>query len=251
MRTAAFLLTLLPLPMAFACDCYGPQSFCGVQAPPPPEWEYAPPEHIILAIKLQEVDYGMDVRVLQSFAGSITATDTIRVWGDCGLLCRVFVNTWANGDTIVLGLQDVDYSGNVLCGTSLEQLGHYQISICGRQWLAFENGLVTGPILTEGATESMTLEEFGTALSGCLSTGIEGVPGTEDPLIISVGTSIQLSWPTPIQPADVQVYDVCGALLIHQPWNGSPIQFRMACDGVYVVVVHAGQRSIAHRIVIA
>lgn len=250
MRTTAFLLTLILLPMAYACDCYGPQSFCGVQAPPPLQWEYAPPEHIILGVKLQEVDYGMDVLVLHSFSGNITA-DTVRVWGDCGLLCRVFVDAWANGDTLVLGLQNVDYSGNVLCGTALEQLGHYQISICGRQWLAFENGLVTGPILTEDSTETMTLEEFGTALRGCLPTGIEEVSRTEDPSITTFGASIYLSWPTSIQPADVRVYDVSGALLESQPWNGSPIQFRMGCDGVYVVVVRIGQRSIARRIVIA
>lgn len=46
-------------------------------SPPPPFWEYTPPDHNILGVKLGEVSYGMDVLVLQSFSGSIAAGDTI------------------------------------------------------------------------------------------------------------------------------------------------------------------------------
>jgi hypothetical protein len=232
-----------------ACDCYGPQTFCGVQAPPPPFWEYAPPDHIILGVKLQEVDYGMDVLVLQSFSGSITA-DTVRVWGDCGLLCRVFVNTWADGDTLVLGLQDTDFSGNVLCGTALEQPGDYQISFCGQQWLSFVNGLVTGPILTEGAVENMTIPQFTAVLGGCLSTGIDDPADVGHLTLSGAPGSIALAWESAGEELELRVFDARGALIASRPWSGEPLRIPVATSGVYIARVRHGSRITHGRAVV-
>lgn len=174
---ALFVGLALAAPAAVACDCYGPPTFCGVQAPPPPFWEYTPPDHIIMGVKLGESDHGMDVQVLQSFSGDVVPTDTIRVWGDCGVLCRVFVDTWSDGDTLILGIHDVDFLGNAACGTSLEQSGDYMIAICGRNWLNYTNGMVVGPITTE-TEESMTLAEFQATLSACLA----GTTGIQEPM---------------------------------------------------------------------
>lgn len=235
--------------VAMACDCYGPQSFCGVQAPPPPQWEYTPPDHNILGVKLGEVSYGMDVIVLQVFSGNVSAGDTIRVWGDCGLLCRRFVDTWTDGDTVMWGIHDVDYQGNTFCGTSYEQAGDYMITICGLNWLSYSNGTVSGQITSE-TQESMTLAAFQSTLGAC----IDGTTGIEEPRPIGQllwdATGQQLSWQGANKPESIDVIDMTGRLVLSRRWRGDAILLAGLASEVVIVRVQLAEAILRERIVV-
>lgn len=234
---------------ALACDCYGPQSFCGIQAPPPPQWEYAPPDHNILGVKLGEVSYGMDVLVLQVFSGDVIAGDTIRVWGDCGLLCRRFVDTWADGDTVLWGINDVDYMGNWECpGGGVEQAGEYMITICGLNWLSYTNGLVSGQVTAE-VEQTITIAEFSNALSGCLAaTSIAELPAN-DPLYWN-SLDRTISWRGGDPPTSLRVFDAAGRAVMERAWRGEPIMLSPMAPGVFVIVVYAKGHAWRKRIVL-
>ena len=138
-RALHFKRYLIPLAIAasnaaFACSCFGPQTFCGTLNPQPPQFpdpQWWIPSDIIMAVKVNSVEYGADMKVVQTFSGTLQAEQVIRVWGDCGLLCRHYVDGVANGDTVIWALQHCDLSGNGACGTSFEQAGDYQLSVCG------------------------------------------------------------------------------------------------------------------------
>ena len=72
-----------------------------------PDW--AEPDVVVLGVKVQEVFYGMRVRLLQVFDGTAVEGDTITVWGDNGALCRWYTGTWAVGDTVVWALNNTDF----------------------------------------------------------------------------------------------------------------------------------------------
>ncbi|MBL8011313.1 MAG: hypothetical protein JNJ64_11975, partial [Flavobacteriales bacterium] len=112
-----FLFTVLLAPaLSLACSCFGPQTFCGTLAPPYPEPQWWVPDNIILAVKENSVAYGADVRVIQTFSGALQPGAVVRVWGDCGLLCRHYVDGVPDGDTVLWAIQDCDLSGNGSCG---------------------------------------------------------------------------------------------------------------------------------------
>ncbi|QQR86039.1 MAG: hypothetical protein IPJ76_15740 [Flavobacteriales bacterium] len=234
---------------AWACDCYGPQTFCGVQAPPPPFWEYTPPDHNILGVKLGEVSYGMDVLVLQSFSGSIAAGDTIRVWGDCGWLCRRFVDTWADGDTVVWGLHDADLQGNGTCAGAAEQPGDFMITICGLNWLGYANGSVNGQI-TDGTQQIMTLAEFQTTLGDCLAgtTGMEEQQA--DGQLLWDGIRQQLAWQGANTPVSIDVTDMNGRTVLSGRWRGEAIRLAGLASEVVIVRVRHAQGILRKRIVV-
>lgn len=248
MRTL-LLPALLISSATLACDCYGPPTFCGVQAPPPPFWEYTPPDHNILGVKLGEVAYGMDVLVLQVFSGNVSAGDTIRVWGDCGSLCRRFVNTWADGDTVMWGVHDVDYQGNTFCGTTYEQSGDYMITICGLNWLSYANGSVSGQITAE-AEQSMTLAEFQSTLGAC----IDGTTGIHEPeatgQLLWDPAAQQLSWRGASAPEWIDVIDMTGRTVVSRPWRGAAIQLANIASEVVIVQVRYGDGIVRERIVV-
>ena len=121
-----------------ACSCFGPQTFCGTLDPPyeppmDPAWWI--PDAIVLGVKVASVAHGMDVELVTVFAGEAQVGDTVRVWGDTGLLCRMYADSWGVGDTVVWGLRWTDMAGG-----PLEQEGDYLISVCGTYWLEYQNG---------------------------------------------------------------------------------------------------------------
>ncbi|MBL7964773.1 MAG: hypothetical protein JNM31_13125 [Flavobacteriales bacterium] len=170
-RHTVLLAGLLLAGPGWACSCFGPQTFCGTLDPPFPNPEYWVPDAVVLAVKLGEVQHGMDVKVLQSFAGALQSGDTVRVWGDCGALCRHYPGSWNDGDTVIWGFRFTDLTGNMICGTSYEQAGEYMISICGVYTLSYTAGVVTGPIVTETG-ESMSISQFEALVESCLSTSV-------------------------------------------------------------------------------
>lgn len=117
-----------------ACDCAMelPSTLCETLDP-----DWAEPDVVVLGVKVEEVYYGMRVRLLQVFDGNVTEGDTITVWGDNGALCRWYVGTWAVGDTVVWALHNTDFLGNEITAgfpPDLEQPGDYHISACGTYW---------------------------------------------------------------------------------------------------------------------
>ena len=82
MRTVSllFIAGLVMRPSARACDCAMelPGSFCATMDT---AW-YTPPDAVVLGVKLDEVEYGMRVKVLQVFQGNVAVDDTLMVWGE-------------------------------------------------------------------------------------------------------------------------------------------------------------------------
>lgn len=161
--------------VATACSCFGPSTFCETLDPPyeeawNPSWWI--PDHIVLGVKLATVDYGVDLLIVQDFSGGFKGGEAIRVWGDCGSLCRTYNTGPADGDTVLWGIKPCDLWGNQACGgTNFELPEHYQLPVCGIYWLGYSNGVVSGPLFTEGANESVSISAFADLVSGCLSLG--------------------------------------------------------------------------------
>ena len=139
----AFLTAAVTGQEASACDCFGNNSYCETLSP---SW-FVNPTTTVLAVKLDDYYYGIHVKVVQEIGGEMLPDDTLMVWGDNGGLCRVYLNGFAVGDTVVFGLNHCDLWGNTITAgfpPDLEQPGDYQVSVCGIYWLNYVNGNVQG-----------------------------------------------------------------------------------------------------------
>ncbi len=236
-----------------ACSCFGPSTFCETLHPPPdmfpPEWWI--PEHVVLGVKLASVEYGVDLQVIQDFRGSLGADEIIRVWGDCGFLCRTY-NSWVEyGDTVLWAIKPCDMAGNTFCGASqFEEPEHYQLPVCGIYWLGYGNGQVSGPLFTEGATETVSLAAFGDLVNGCLSTGVleRTVSDTKvrfDGTDISIETGAEWS-----DEKHASVTDATGRVLLDVGWRGSRGGFPLptTARGLVLVRVADGRRSFTTKL---
>jgi hypothetical protein len=252
---ASPLRHLLPVAMAtsnavLACSCFGPQTFCETLNPQPPQFpepEWWIPSDIILAVKLGDHEYAADVKVLQVFSGNLQVADEIRVWGDCGLLCRHYVNGNV-GDTVLWAIQHCDLMGNGSCGTSFEDPGDYQLSICGIYWLGYANGVVSGPLTEAGAEQSVGLGEFQALVDGCLSTGIRPVPAP-DPI------NIRYDGGAPIislrsGTADIILFDQLGQAVIRRMWNGQPWRLDALSAGIFTLVATRADQRWSRKLII-
>lgn len=240
--------TLLSLPvLSVACECAIelPPTFCETLDP-----GWSEPHAVVLGVKLGEVYYGMQVKVLEVFNGDVAVGDTLTVWGDNGALCRWYVGTWNNGDTVVWGFHETDFLGNEITAgfpPDLEQPGDYHISNCGTYWLSYANGLITGPI-APGIT-SMTVPDFWPAMVGCAMTSI-GEIATDDPLIVRDGPDGPwLSLPA-LQRARLVVTDALGRSVIDRDWDGAPIQLAHMAPSTYTVQVWSGERRWTRSVVV-
>ena len=248
-----FCFILGSCPGSFACSCFGPQTFCGTLNPQPPEFpepEWWVPETIILGVKVAQEAHGMDVRVLETISGTPQPEDVLRIWGDCGLLCRYYPDTWEIGDTVVWALKFTDLMGNGLCGTSLEQEGDYMISICGTYFLNYNDGMVTGPI-ADGVDE-LPYPSLAQFISTCLAMEVpeQELPDPEvgvirDELIVDLSNSAFKSG------TKVHVIDASGRTLIEVQTTGprTAIPIGSLKAGVHLVRLEDGIRSRTVRVV--
>lgn len=247
-RVSLSLLGLVLLPTTtIACECAMevPATFCATLSP---EWN--PPDAVVLGVKLNEVYYGMRVKVLEVFGGDVAVGDTLTVWGDNGALCRWYVGAWSDGDTVVWGFHDIDLLGNEITAgfpPDLEQPGDHHINICGQYWLPYQDGGVDGAI-APGIDEA-SLAEFREIVTGCLATlGVtEGV--APEPITVRAaegGPWIALAVPAPV---DLIVTDASGRVVMQRRWNGSPVQLRSA-TGAYVVQVRYANEVLVCKVLV-
>ena len=236
-----------------ACSCVGAHTFCETIDPnyvPPIFPGMGLPSNIVLGIRLATVDYGADVRVVQDFSGDLLPDAVIRVWGDCGVLCRD--NTLgAVGDTVLWAIQHCDLAGNLLCtGTDGEEPSHYQLPTCGVFRLNYANGIVSGPLFTEGVVESVSIAAFPDLVHGCMSTGVEAIADlTADIRYFDGRLSIRTAgnWSAAKQ---VCITDAGGRLVHEADFRGpqGSVLLPRRLNGLMLVRVNDGARSIAHKI---
>jgi len=172
MRTIIIvLITFLLNSTAYSCSCGGPYTFCETI-----ELQTAKEEYIVKAVKLRDVNHGMDVEVINAYKGQIPG-ETIRVWGDNGFLCRVYTNQFIIGDTIIMNLYLVDEIYPGLNDIGGEKVGDYELSICGLHFLQVKNNNVTGNIISE--TQQIEIGQFdesmmnGKLFDECVQTNVE------------------------------------------------------------------------------
>lgn len=250
-RPLTLALLSFVVPMALACSCFGPQTFCETLDPQPPQFpepQWWVPSDIVRVVKINSVQYGVTVRIIESFHGSLQPGQEIRVWGDCGLLCRHYVDGLPNGDTLLWALQHCDLSGNGPCGTNLEAQGDYQLSVCGVYWLTLSNGMVSGPLYTAGANETVSLAEFQALVDGCLATG---VPERNAAAQLEVRTSDLgpvIAMPTPGTYA-LTIFDTGGRAVLARPWNGSPLPLTDLPSGAFIIQVVTGRGMASRKLV--
>lgn len=246
-HTLTFLVLLGTAGMSTACDCSIelPGTFCETMDP-----QWLEPDIVVLGVKIDEVYYGMHVRVLQVFEGAVSAGDTITVWGDNGALCRWYVGAWANGDTAVWGFNNTDFLGNEITSgfpSDLEQPGDYHISYCGTYWLPYANGVVSGGIAP--GVSSAPIEEFWPAVTACLGTAIHENT-TPEGLRVQVGSGgpiISLVSPGVVR---LQVADAAGRAVLTRSWDGLPLVLDPAAGGVYIIQVDGPQGPIRRKVAI-
>ena len=249
-----YALTLLALlgstGFSRACDCSIeiPGTFCETMDP-----AWIEPDIVVLGVKLDEVYYGMRVRVVQVFDGTVAEGDTITVWGDNGALCRWYVGTWANGDTALWGFNNTDFLGNEITAgfpEDLEQPGDYHISFCGTYWLPYANGLITGDITVDGGNQSATPAEFAQMIAGCSSTGIANINGAQHLQLVrtegGVRVSADASWS---QGAVVEMLALDGRVVMAGGWSGgAPFTLpEPSTAGVYLIRIREGERQAVAR----
>ena len=238
-----------------ACSCYlPPQTFCetlnAVDHPlGDPAW-FAP-DAIILGVKLADVAYGVDMKVVQSFTGALANEEVIRVWGDCGNLCRQYTAGLGIGDTVVWAVQNCDGAGNSgFCGGSLEQPQHYQLSACGVYWLHYLDGLVTGPITIAGMSESYSLGEFAHLVESCSPTGVSELADPAPPTVRYVDGRPILELRSSGAPVQLAVIDARGSAVMTRTWDGAPLHLTGLPPGAYTAQVSSSSHRRACRLVV-
>lgn len=238
-RLLTLLTVILSASFATACSCFGPNTFCGVLNPPYEEPEWWIPDAVVMAIPLQQHYYGIDVVIVQIFQGEMN-NDTVRVWGDNGALCRLYTG-WAEGDTLILGLDRTDLAGNTIQNpeypVNLEQPEDYMISGCGVYSLDFDINRVVGWI-DEPQEQSMSIAEFEQMVSACtLGNGIGDGPSV-DPIVIRTVDGLPLiEWRQHGPALDLVVSDAQGRAVIRRRWDGSSMALEGLAPGAYLVEI--------------
>lgn len=121
------------------CDWQGPFS-----------WLVDDADYVVLGEVVSSKGNSFDLRVMRSLKGG-AKTDTIRIWGERGDLCRPAVSLFPPGGQWLFALQEVTLipPGGFNPATpsiSYGRPGDYALSKCGAYWLAHENGLLSGNI---------------------------------------------------------------------------------------------------------
>lgn len=77
----------------------------------------------------------MEVEIITVYKGK-EKRKKIRIWGDNGMLCRPYINTFGLHKYYLIGLYNCSQSSNP---DALEKPDHYFVSVCGSYWLNVNN----------------------------------------------------------------------------------------------------------------
>lgn len=231
---------------ALACQCDGPDTFCATLDPN----TFAPPEMVVMGVKVSQVLHGMEVKVVQVFSGDVQVGDTVLVWGDTGFDCRVYADSWNVGDTAIWGFVETDLMGNNWAGP-VEEPGDMMISICGIYYLGYANGIVSGE-LGAGLTE-MELHDFITFMDGCAFTGITEITDAPGFDLLREGDGVTVVFTDADHgAAEVRLLDVAGRTAAQRLTTGTRVHLSMSglSAGAYVLEVRRDLKRGARRFIL-
>ncbi len=255
MRSIVILTLLVAFSTpTYACSCFGPQTFCGTLNPQPPEFPnpaWWMPDAIILGVKVGQAAHGMDVQVVQTLQGQPQPEEIIRVWGDCGLLCRMYPDTWSVGDTVIWALRYTDLMGNGLCGNNLEQEGEYMISICGTYYLDYANGMVTGAIADE--VTALPYPDFVQYISTCGATTLPEAPIAPEVLVTIDNGMLQVQYNVVSHGyLEHRLHDLQGRIISEGRTHAdrASIPIGGLATGIHILQVSDGRHSRTLRVLI-
>ncbi len=153
-RILTILLTITLIPV-FACDCENAGDFLVVAKKTP----------VVLVVKVKQYStfkliqnkrtpISMEVDVIKILKGAETRS-TIKIWGDDGKLCRVFLTQFRMNQTMVVALQN----GNPKSGLWGEKHSDYFISDCGQYWCVADLKTKNAIVGTGQNMEQMSFDE--------------------------------------------------------------------------------------------
>lgn len=250
LRSFLLLAATMALSTAHACSCFGNNSYCETLSPGWP----SNPDATALVVKLGDIHYGIQVKVLHVFGDGTTNNDTITVWGDQGILCRHYLNGIAVGDTLVMGLNITDLSGNMFPNQEyppdLEDPEDYMLSICGVHAMDYVNGQVYGWI-TGPAMEIMSMTDFDDLVRSCsIGTGMDERMVDEPLSVVYHEGRPVVQFRNTQDALTLHVLDVQGRTVLQRNWNGSPYPVQVSAAGVYTVEVRTAAARWTRRVVV-
>lgn len=251
-RIFTLLVVLAQSAIISACSCFGPNTFCGVLDPPYEDPQWWIPDVVVMAVPVQHHYYGVDVAIIQVFHGEMNS-DTVRVWGDNGALCRLYTG-WAEGDTLILALHLTDLMGNEIVNSAyppdLEREGDYMISGCGVYLLDLENNQVKGSI-DAPEEQTMSLAGFGDLIEQCaLANGVGQLVQVDPVLIRTIGATPCVEWRMAGGSLLLSVSDAQGRSILRERWNGSLLALDGLAPGTYVVEILDGSTRYVRRVAV-
>lgn len=200
-----FFCFFFQLSLSHACSCFGPDNFC--------ETIEDQPQLIILkGKKLNDVAHGMDFEVTEVLQGE-ESESVVRIWGDVGHLCRLYVSGFDEGQELILALYRHeeplgDWGGD---WADLEEVGDYYLSFCGVYYVLLED--------EEGVAAAE--ECLGDISKDCLYPALEVFPlPADNELFVKAVSS-----PEELQIGSVELFDISGKKVaswtdVREIWDG-------------------------------
>ena len=158
MKKLFVILLLFFQGQAFACSC----------AVDPPFIEAVAGSKVIALVKVtrfltfkniyeKSTPMSMEVEIISLLQGE-EKRKTVIIWGDPGNLCRPYLSVFTPGEKYVIALRE----GQPGRGHKNEKATDYCISICGENWLPFNEKTqsTTGRIINPYEVATMSFEEL-------------------------------------------------------------------------------------------
>lgn len=240
----------MAMPFVQACSCFGNSSYCETLSP---TW-FDTPDATALVVKLGDFHYGIHVKVVHVFGDGTTNDDTITVWGDQGILCRHYLNGIPVGDSLVMGLDITDLTGNMFRNPEyppdLEHPEDYMLSFCGVHVLNFVGGQVHGRI-TGPEISAMSLTAFDDLVRACaVAAGVGGAMEPE-PLSVAYHDGVPVvRFLDHTRTLTLRLLDAQGRTVLHRGWTGSPYALQAPAAGIYMVEVRSTAGCWVRRVLV-
>lgn len=135
MKTCTLFLTFFCLIFSFqntfACDCHVDGTFCETLG-------IGSGKLVVKGKKIAQIEHGMDFEISNVYFG-VPDSNVIRIWGDPGFLCRVYLNQFEIGEELILILNKVNVTHEPVPPgfpeLALEEIGDYYLNACGVYFL--------------------------------------------------------------------------------------------------------------------